>query len=418
MKTLGMTKSKIVTFFAIIFIVLINFSSPALAEVIFEDNFDNRPDWSSSTITGVAETWPATMQTVIGGPTTIDSPPAWYSYRSSSLSHTLEDPLYVIDSNNPYGGSGKSLRYNLENQSYMNGGGLDLVLCNSGDCGWDTLYLSFFMKLEEEFDFEDGGSQFLKLARMYSGNDVQTDDRAPSSTYATSGDYDNNIKRSMNTYLDIVEDGYNDYKLKLIYYKGRINGVDYIANEFTCPTDTFNFKDHLGEWLYIQFKSTMNTIGNADGSISVWAIPVSQIDSYDINTPTFSVDHQEIRTDINRHFNTIIFTDNMSGQWERDVPEQTIYFDNLVVSSTPVGPFYNSAVNQIRADVDNNSTINTTDAMLTLRNSLGLNMSNTNWFSSATTGDVNCDGTFNSTDAMLILRHSLGLDMTGTGWCE
>jgi len=74
--------------------------------------------------------------------------------------------------------------------------------------------------------------------------------------------------------------------------------------------------------------------------------------------------------------------------------------------------------NTIRADVDNNSTINTTDAMLTLRNSLGLSMSGTNWYSSSTTGDVNCDGTSNSTDAMLILRHSLGLDMTGTGWCE
>jgi hypothetical protein len=72
----------------------------------------------------------------------------------------------------------------------------------------------------------------------------------------------------------------------------------------------------------------------------------------------------------------------------------------------------------VRADVDNNSTINTTDAMLTLRNSLGLNMSNTNWFSSTTTGDVNCDGNSNSTDAMLILRYSLGLDMSGTGWCE
>jgi hypothetical protein len=79
---------------------------------------------------------------------------------------------------------------------------------------------------------------------------------------------------------------------------------------------------------------------------------------------------------------------------------------------------YEYAENQtIRADVDNNSTINTTDAMLTLRNSLGLNMSNTNWFSSATTGDVNCDNVSNSTDAMLILRHSLGLDMSGTGWC-
>ncbi len=75
------------------------------------------------------------------------------------------------------------------------------------------------------------------------------------------------------------------------------------------------------------------------------------------------------------------------------------------------------ASNQYRADVDNNSQINTTDAMLTLRNSLGLDMSGTNWQSSSTTGDVNCDGNSNSTDAMLILRYSLGLDMSGTGWC-
>ena len=72
----------------------------------------------------------------------------------------------------------------------------------------------------------------------------------------------------------------------------------------------------------------------------------------------------------------------------------------------------------IRADVDNNSQINTTDAMLTLRNSLGLDMSGTNWQTSTTTGDVNCDGNSNSTDAMLILRYSLGLNMSGTGWCE
>ena len=71
----------------------------------------------------------------------------------------------------------------------------------------------------------------------------------------------------------------------------------------------------------------------------------------------------------------------------------------------------------IRADVDQSGSINSIDAMLTLRNSLGLDMSQTNWFTSATTGDVNCDGVTNSTDAMLILRHSLGLDMSGTGWC-
>jgi len=72
---------------------------------------------------------------------------------------------------------------------------------------------------------------------------------------------------------------------------------------------------------------------------------------------------------------------------------------------------------EIRADVDQNSTINSTDAMLTLRNSLGLDMSSTNWVTGTHTGDVNCDDDSNSTDAMLILRKSLGLDMSGTGWC-
>jgi len=72
---------------------------------------------------------------------------------------------------------------------------------------------------------------------------------------------------------------------------------------------------------------------------------------------------------------------------------------------------------EIRADVDQNSTINSTDAMLTLRNSLGLDMSGTNWVTGTHTGDVNCDNSSNSTDAMLILRKSLGLDMSGTGWC-
>jgi len=80
--------------------------------------------------------------------------------------------------------------------------------------------------------------------------------------------------------------------------------------------------------------------------------------------------------------------------------------------------FSQTTLAAIRADVDQNGTVNTTDAMLTLRNSLGLDMSYTNWHASATTGDVNCDNSLNSTDAMLILRKSLGLDMAGTHWCE
>ena len=82
-----------------------------------------------------------------------------------------------------------------------------------------------------------------------------------------------------------------------------------------------------------------------------------------------------------------------------------------------MGAFEYISSTNLRADVDNNSQINTTDAMLTLRNSLGLDMSGTNWQTSTTTGDADCDGDTDSTDAMLILRDSLGLDMSGTGWC-
>ncbi|KKP67431.1 MAG: hypothetical protein UR66_C0015G0016 [Candidatus Moranbacteria bacterium GW2011_GWE1_35_17] len=71
-----------------------------------------------------------------------------------------------------------------------------------------------------------------------------------------------------------------------------------------------------------------------------------------------------------------------------------------------------------RSDVDNSSATNTTDALLTLRNSLGLSMDGTAWQVGAMTGDVNCSGTSNSTDALLILRYSLGLSMEETSWCE
>jgi cysteine-rich repeat protein len=77
-----------------------------------------------------------------------------------------------------------------------------------------------------------------------------------------------------------------------------------------------------------------------------------------------------------------------------------------------------SCQNEIRADVNQDGNINITDAQLTLRQTLGLDMSSTGWESSDTTGNANCDGELNITDIRLILRYSLGLNMTGTGWCE
>jgi hypothetical protein len=78
----------------------------------------------------------------------------------------------------------------------------------------------------------------------------------------------------------------------------------------------------------------------------------------------------------------------------------------------------NSAQASIRSDVNEDAQVNTTDAQLTLRNSLGFDMNITQWVESDNTGDANCDGSTDFTDAQLILRQSLELDMSGTGWCD
>ncbi len=119
---------------------------------------------------------------------------------------------------------------------------------------------------------------------------------------------------------------------------------------------------------------------------------------------------------------TGMIKDTLLGTWGKFNEEVRIPNNdkdgNQRPSQTSFGAYeYFSEVNIIRTDVDQNQIINTTDAMLTLRNSLELNMSNTNWKDSITSGDVNCDNVSNLFDAVLILRYSLDLDMSGTDWC-
>jgi hypothetical protein len=76
------------------------------------------------------------------------------------------------------------------------------------------------------------------------------------------------------------------------------------------------------------------------------------------------------------------------------------------------------AITYKRGDVDRNGTFSSSDALLSLRKSIGLSMNGTNWYSSATTGDVNCDDEVTSADSLLSLRYSLGLSMNGTAWCN
>ncbi len=70
-----------------------------------------------------------------------------------------------------------------------------------------------------------------------------------------------------------------------------------------------------------------------------------------------------------------------------------------------------------KSDVNQDGIVNSVDAMLTLRKSLGFDMSATSWQNSSDTGDVNCDSSVTSADSLLLLKYSLGLDLSGTSWC-
>jgi hypothetical protein len=72
---------------------------------------------------------------------------------------------------------------------------------------------------------------------------------------------------------------------------------------------------------------------------------------------------------------------------------------------------------EVRGDVNRDDEINVIDAMLILKNSLGLNMNGTGWQATFTSGDVDCNGRVNTTAALLTLRESLDLPVAGSGYC-
>lgn len=214
------------------------------------------------------------------------------------------------------------------------------------------------------------------------------------------------------------------------------------AKRFVLRAEDGSFND-LGDWMYFVFKYHADPApGTNKGEFSLWYASQDMINScgttgiecymkvyeqFNLRTGTTNSCCQEIVTRIGLTYPSgdFLFDGDNRHDYNYDIVS---YMDNLKISdgSLPtvaqnfaeVDPAQIGSSLIIRADVNQDSSINTTDAMLTLRNSLGLDMSGTNWKSSDTTGDVNCDNNSNSTDAMLILRYSVGLSMSGTGWCE
>lgn len=127
------------------------------AEVIFQDNFDNSPDWQSnqtiskSQPSGEDISW---VHTRMDKCSTFCGPKNWTGYRAASSlwSDDRRKDTYVINAQGARGGTGKGITYNVENGMDVGagwtGGGLNLWL---GEQGYNDLYIRMFIKYPPEW---------------------------------------------------------------------------------------------------------------------------------------------------------------------------------------------------------------------------------------------------------------------------
>ncbi len=332
------------------------------SNVIFEDNFDsyiNRAESSS----------------------------IWTDQSGGALDTLL------IEGSECYGGSGKCLQARWDASLDNHGGGI------RHNIGSEPItHVRFYFKRTGSYDF---GSKFLKFFGSSNGDGYSN---VTSGTSYTSGAFKNPVGFGPGISIN------NDAQCGL-----RFN--DSYVNQDHCPdgvgdvevyqsTWTAGYKIEDSNWHMYELLAVHNTDGNADGQFTVW------IDSEKV----WSLINTVNRNDLNARGYASVSLGDYSQSYTEDFQ---VWYDDVVITNTVdyIGGEV-PIVDVICADVDQDSEINTVDAMLTLRNSLGLEMTGTTWKVSTITGDVNCDNNSNSIDAMLLLRYSLGLDMSETDWYE
>ena len=117
------------------------------AEVLFEDNFDNSPDWTSKQqTTDIA--WPSTWGVADGGSCTTYCPPQnWTTYRNSA-SHISTPPgedTYQIGAEFARGGTGKGFGYYHEaTGAWADGAGLEKFVIPGGGVGVKEIYVAYW----------------------------------------------------------------------------------------------------------------------------------------------------------------------------------------------------------------------------------------------------------------------------------
>ncbi|MFH0925314.1 MAG: Ig-like domain-containing protein [bacterium] len=159
----------------------------AFGEIIFQDNFDNSPDWQSQQTISKSETGGydinlnRTYEKVCSD-TGLCPPQGWTAYRAAS-SHYSDDrghDTFILDENGARGPGGKGISYWIEGaggDGGWSGGSLNKFVGKEGE-GYKELYIRYYLKYPEEWQWKQPGISkpgLQKLMRIASVHHVDPD---------------------------------------------------------------------------------------------------------------------------------------------------------------------------------------------------------------------------------------------------
>ena len=395
-------KMTVIVVVALIFLGL--FGAEVRAEVVWSENFDGQADWQL-----VQPQDPALSLSAWSGESTI--PPNFDNYYISAYQIDVnQHNSIIIGPANARGGVGKAITFWNESCSESSSWQSDNQIgANFGGAyGYPEIWVQMWIKFDPTWQFSTTESSQEKMSRVahYWGSGspfvyFESGNVRPIALWGLS-------KWGDGTYDDSA---YHSWRYEHTYYPGEATPVH--SDNTSANFGVNNPYDN--QWHKIIYHAKLNTaVGVPDGEYSYSIDDVLMVSITDL---AYGDDNAQISPRLG--WNEVGFGGNSDNPYAscHDNAEQWYALDDLCVATSEDDLDDCFSNTSIWADVDDSGAINSTDAMLTLRNSLSLDMSSTNWQVSATTGDANCDSSSNSTDAMLILRQSLGLDMTGTGWC-
>ena len=314
-------------------VATLNFS-PASAEILFQDNFDNSPDWQSNQTVSksVSGGYDISFSMTRSDTCTTNCPPqGWTSYRAASSQWTDDrgKDTYILNSDGARGGSGKGITYNVEvtgNYGTWSGGSLDIWL---GEAGYKELYVRYYLKFDSSWKWTNPGStehHSQKLARISTFNDnIWTTTYNPQGFGSISVNWPASI---IEIYYNSVYSG-NDPA----HYEQQVRRApDY---EALMPVGDYNaliLSD--GQWHCYEFQVKMNSApGVADGEWRFYRDGEEKISRNDVIW-------KKEGSDMTHDWNWIMLLDNVTNASAplNDHVEMSMYMDDVVISTSYIGP--------------------------------------------------------------------------------